>query len=804
MCVKQNYLTFVAQLKIMRFSLIFLFLLQILYAQSISGTVQDQSSKTAMEYCTVSLYQSNDSSLVTGTITDQMGNFMLSDLKLGSYYLVISFIGFETKKVNDIILSKEQANKKIGIVYLGNDATDMQEFEVSAIKTTVRYELDKKVVDVDKNIAAANGTAVDVLATVPSIQTDIDGNISLRGSKGFLVLINGRPSVLDANEALQQIPASTIENIEIITNPSARYDAEGTAGIINIITKKSKRDGVSGLVNVRGGIYNTYGGDASLAMVKNKFTFSLSGNYNHRERPGNYQSELNTNLRDTIVSTLNDGTKNQKNTNYNAKAGIEFRPTEKQYISMNYNFGGFNMTFADKLDFSFINRTTLAEENFTNINESLRKGPFHEIDFNYGIEFKNKSKLTAHASFNKRGFNEEVINNRFDGFNNIIFGTLSTETGPSQRFRMNLDYVLPIQDHSKFELGFMQQMNKSEDENIAYQKNALGAYEEQSQFYSDVISKEQVRAFYGIFSSKWEKFSYQIGIRTENNLRNIGVNNTGASFILDRLDFFPSAHLSYNASDQHQFFISYSKRVDRPRGWFLEPNAIYTDANTLFRGNPSLLPEFIHAFETGWLFNFKKKGSWNNEVYFRNIQNVTQFVRIPLDFELTSQFPENIGRSNAIGWESSVSLLPLKWWNTDIMFNLFYFNLKGSYENENFDRSSFSSIIRWNNYFKIKKNTKIQFNASYASPLVNAQGKDSYTLRFDGGIKQDFFENKLSLGVQISDMFNTYINKSWLSGSNFDSYKENNPRGPSLIFSASYKINNYKVKKSNYEGGDDF
>lgn len=794
----------------MRHLLILFFIFSSVQAQivsfSITGSVQDNATKSPMEYCTVSLFDSETGELITGIVSDLDGNFALNSLKAGNYYLEVSFIGFEAKRIENIELNKSNPSHKTGPISLGSDARLINEVEFTALKSSVRYELDKKVVDVDKNIAASNGTAVDVLATVPSVQTDIDGNVSLRGSSGFLVLINGRPSVLEASEALRQIPASTIENIEIITNPSARYDAAGTAGIINIITKKKNTDGTSGILNVRGGTFSSYGADGTVSIKKKKFTYTFAGNYNHRESPGNYRSELNTTIGDTTVSTLNDGFKNRIFNNYNIKGAIEYRPTENQYISVGYTYGGFKMIFRDELDFNFVNRTANTSESFTNFNESVRKGPFHEFILDYEYTFKNKSALSTHLSFNKRGFEESISNDRVNESMNLILGTQSTEIGPSQRLRVNVDYSIPVKENSKFELGMMIQLNKSDEENIQYNKNIInGELTEDPNFYSDVIYKRNIRAFYGMFSSKWKKVSYQFGLRTENTLRDITVQNTGENFLIDRLDFFPSAHTSININEQNQYFISYSKRINRPRGWYLEPNAVFTDANTLWQGNPEILPEYIHSIETGWLFQFKKKGSWSNELYYRREINSTQFVRVPLDFELSREFPENIGNSNAIGLESSLSLLPFSWWNTDVMANIFYYSLKGSYEDEVFDRSSFSYILRWNNYFKIKKSTKIQFNGSYESPIVNAQGREAYTLRFDAGVKQDFFDGNLSLGMQVGDLFNTYIRRNTAEGSNFTFSRINNPRGPSVMFSASYRINNYKAKRPDYsDGGGEF
>lgn len=773
---------------------------------SISGIVKDNDTKQVMEYATVSLYNTSDSSLVTGLVTNLEGKFTLDNLKPGNYYVDVSFIGFKSKKIGNLVLSPSNPKIVLPVTYLGADADVIGEVEVTAIKQSVKYELDKKVVDVDKNIAASSGTAADVLATVPSVQTDIDGNVSLRGSSNFKVFINGRPSVLDANDALQQIPASTIENIEIITNPSAKYDAEGTGGIINIITKKQKLEGFSGIINVRGGIWDTYGGDATLSYKKKRFTFLLSGNYNHMGHPGTYESVMNTTLNDTTVSTINNGTEKRSFTRYNINAGIEYDITDNSFIGVSYRYGAFKMLSNDELDYQFINRTTGEEESFTNYNESLRKGPFHEFALNYGNTFKNKHELKAGVNYNFRNFLEQIDNKREDN-DELIFNTKSEEKGPSSRLRINIDYTAPVGENSKFEFGFLQELSKGQDENIAYILDVnTNEFTEQNQFYSDLKNSKDIRAFYGTFSSKWKKLSYQIGVRSEHTNRVIESKNLNTSYKVKRLDLFPSTYFSYQFNDKHQMFLNYSKRINRPRPWYLEPNVIYSDANTLWGGNPDLLPEYIHSVELGWLYTFSKKGTWSNEVYFRNEQNVISFIRLPVDYQLTLQRPENVGVSNSVGLESSLSYLLLKWWNTDLMANLFYFNLKGSYQNISYDRSSFSYNFRWNNYFTIKKNTKFQFNASYSSPIVTAQGKDKYILSFDAGFRQSLLNKQLEIGLQGRNIFGTVKRQSINSGPNFDYSRVNKPKAPSIILSLSYKINNYKAKKPTFtdDGSGEF
>ncbi|MEZ4915747.1 MAG: outer membrane beta-barrel family protein [Chitinophagales bacterium] len=220
----------------------------------------------------------------------------------------------------------------------------------------------------------------------------------------------------------------------------------------------------------------------------------------------------------------------------------------------------------------------------------------------------------------------------------MIFNTKSEEKGPSSRLRINIDYTAPVGENSKFEFGFLQELSKGQDENIAYILDVnTNEFTEQNQFYSDLKNSKDIRAFYGTFSSKWKKLSYQIGVRSEHTNRTIESKNLNTTYKVKRLDLFPSTYFSYQFNDKHQMFLNYSKRINRPRPWYLEPNVIYSDANTLWGGNPDLLPEYIHSVELGWLYTFSKKGTWSNEVYFRNEQNVISFIRLPVDYQLTLQ-----------------------------------------------------------------------------------------------------------------------------------------------------------------------
>ena len=772
----------------------------------ITGKVIDKDTKIPMEYCTVSLFKA-DGSLVGGNITDETGTFVIDKLVPGNFYLEVSFLGFEKQKIESVTLSKENMVTNVGTISLMPNAEQIQEVEVSGIRSNVKYEIDKKVINVDKQIAASSGSAVDVLENSPAVQVDVEGNVSLRGSQGFQVLINGRPSVLDANEALKQIPASSIENIEIITNPSAKYDAEGTAGIINVITKKDSQKGFSGMISARAGLYENYGGDITLSYNAGKVTYSLSGSYNDRNSPTFLTSELETNLNGNVVNTQSTGLTEWKFRNYNIKPGIEIRPNDFNTINLAFSYGGWKMFVDNELNFTQENKTTNTVSEYSSINDTERGAPFYQGQVDYTLKFNNKSHIMFHTSYAKRDFEEEVYNYEYDAVGNLADAILSTEGGPVDRVRINLDYTYPVQENGKIELGFMQNIGWSADDNQGYDFIlATEEFVENQQFASKVDYTRNVRAFYGTYSNKWKKLGYQLGVRTENTDRTISVSGTTEEYKIQGLDFFPSLHFSYNITEKNQLFASYSRRINRPPGWQLEPNTIWLDANTLWSGDPNIKPRMIGSYELGWLKYFKEKGSFSLEIYYRNEQNVIEFVRSAYSEDVILMQPTNVGTQHSAGVEARLNIKPFKWWDVDITGNTFGYKLNADLNGNTFDRKGFAWNTGINNYFVIKKNTKIQFDGRYNSKQKNAQGEFGDFFSFNAGISQSFLKRALTISLQARDLFNTTAYEQTNNvNQDYYLYNKRDPKSPRLMLNVSYRINNYRAKRpQGYEDNDDF
>lgn len=770
---------------------------------TLKGKIIDKAYSNPLEYATVTI-KNTDDSVISGTVTDINGNFEFDNLALGTYNIEVSFLGFKSKTFSNISLEEGNQIKNLGNLQLSENVEALEEIEVTAMRSSVKYEIDKKVISVDKQVVAGSGTAIDVLESVPSVQVDINGDVSLRGSTNFTVFVNGRLSALDANEALRQIPAALIENIEIITNPSAKFDAEGTAGIINIILKKERESGISGSVSARAGNFGNYGGDAVLSMNVKKLTFLFSGNYGRRPNPSFYDSELINQFGDSTFTTISTSERERTFINGNGKIDLEYRPNENNTITLGGNIGKWSMDVGNDVDFELSNSFTPNPDIFNSFNETERYSIYYLASIDYSGSFNEKHKISFHTSYRGRQDYEYIYNyqNR-DGA--IFFGTKSSEIGPAQRLRMNFDYEYKIDENSTLEFGALNQYNATSKEARSFFLDVPeNDFIEESQFNQDIDFSLNVRAFYGQFRTKYKKFGFQVGLRTENTQRNIKVAQDNSEYPINRLDFFPSAYFSYNQNDFNQFYVNYSRRIQQPRGWYLEPNRVFQDAFTYWQGDPALIPTFIDSYEGGWIRNFKKKGSFAIEAYYRYETNTIEVFNAPFEENAVIRRPANAGIAHNAGIEPRLNYPFFKWWEIDASSNLFYLRVRGSLRDFDFDRSRFTWNASLNNFFSITKNTKLQFDGRYFSPRVMAQGRTSGYFSFNLGLRQDFFNRTLSISAQLRNAFGTVFRETFTDLDNYYFYEIDTPRWPQFFINVNYRFNNFKPQRPSSDGGGDF
>ncbi len=768
---------------------------------TIEGTVVDLNSSAPLEFANIVLFSLPDSVQAAGTVTNKNGNFILTGVKNGNYFLRISFIGYENSFINQIQV-KNSTKVDAGKIFLAQKSYGVNDVVVSGERAPISYEIDKKVISVGENFSASSGTAIDILENIPSVTVDIEGNVSLRGSSNFKVLIDGRPSILDPADALEQIPASSIENIEIITNPSAKYDPEGTSGIINVILKKSKMQGLSGVFELNGGLKNKYGGEAIADMKDGSFQANVGLNYNKRNFGGTQIAENWTDDGSKISYYNSNGSNNRGMEHYGLRGSISFDLGSKNLISLGGRYGNRKQSGKSNLNFSEWTSLNQTPSDLFSYSEDKRGGDFYSIFANYKHPFETKGhQISAELLFNSNNSDEENLYRLFD-LNQILNGQITTEKGPGNELETKLDYTLPLGVDSKFETGFQGEFEfDNEITGLMNYNTSTNQYDADPLYDKDIDYNKDEIAIYSMYSSKYNKFGYQLGFRTEYTGRSIKLKNTDQSFTIDKWDYFPSAHLSYEFIAGHQMMTSYTRRINRPRGWELEPFVTWMDAYNVRVGNPSLLPEYIDSYEFGYQ-TFFGKSVLSLEAYYRITNNRIERIQSVYSEKITLNSVENIGKDYSLGTELFFNFDPINNWNVNLMGNLYDYKIEGILYGQDFSRNSFNWNVRFNNTIKLSQSTQIQINASYNSPSVSAQGKREGFLFTNLAIKQELFDKALTATLQIRDVLGTskfeFENKSF----DFYSYRHMERESPIVMLNLRFNINNYKADRRERGDGD--
>lgn len=806
------------------YSLLFLFITPALIAQGgrpgegkrpgvmgdVMGKVIDAQTQEPLEYTNVALFSQRDSSLVTGTISSKNGEFHLEKVRGGRYYLIVNFVGYQNEVIAGIEINPKKTHIDLGRVMLKMKAEVLDAFEVTSEKEAIEFKMDKKVVNVDKFYTATSGTTVDILENVPSISVDAERNVTLRGSSGFTVLVDGRPTVMDAADVLEQYPASSVESIEIITNPSAKYDPEGTAGIINIITKKQKQQGISGIANVNIGMYDNYGADV-LVQVKNKRASWYAGiDYNKRGRVGKQETYNATFDSDTINIVGGDGDRKGYRSSGTVRAGIDLKLSNKNYwliegsAQMSDRKGGTELDYIESTN-------GVVLDNYNSLNESSREGLNWNLNSDYSHKFNGDDKVFSwQISWSQTQGDEYNLNELFDIDDNYLrYGQRTTEVGPNLKGQTRLNFENKINDSLKYEVGYQGTYDASADDfgTSNYDINT-GEYVPDSSYIRSSEFYRFINAFYGILSGSKGKFGYQLGLRTEFTNRNVKIIGDTVDYPINRIDLFPTLHFSYELPKKGQLMASYTRRIQRPRPWYLEPYVTARDQWNYRSGNPALAPEYIDAAEIGYQKRIDKVFI-STEVYYRYTTDKVERIRQAYPVEgpgVTIEIPENVGFDQAIGVEFMVKTPLYEWWDVSFMGNLFDYRVNGSYTDVvnnvtyDFDNSSTNYTLRLNQTFKILPNLKAQFNSRYNSPSVDAQGKRSGFVDFSSSVRLETLEKRLAFNLQVRNMFATAFHEKVSYGPNFESRSKMTMAGPVVTFTATYKLNNYRATTKGQKG----
>jgi outer membrane receptor protein involved in Fe transport len=783
----------------------------------ITGKIIDTESKEPMEYCNVSIFRKQDSKLVTGSITNASGAFTIGELPFGSYFVEASFIGFDKTTVKDVTISSSAASVDLGTIGLEASRQQIGTVDVVAERSRVEYKVDKKVINVTNDINATGGTAVTVLENTPSVEVDIDGNVSLRGSSSFTVLIDGRPSVLSGSDALKQIPSSAIQNIEIITNPSVKYDPDGMAGIINIVMKRNVLSGVNGIVNLNLGTGEKYGADMILNYKTKKYNVFLGGNWNDNTDWGDTKSTRETYSNGTTTSLLTEGSRNNSRGGAQIKAGLDYYLSDRTTVTFSSEIGNFNFDGYGTGKVHNFNVPTTFDIYSVQKNNSSRGGDYLNFAGNFQTKFNDMGTHRLEGVFNFRnrsGDDSETVDEyetdpEYQTVGNYLSRVISAENSNSDEFRGKLDYTLPLKGGSKFEAGLQSRIeNDKEDLDFKSFNKTTQQFENNPLFTSNMDFKDQIHSGYSTYTGNVVGIQYVAGLRGEYNKREITHYKEGvpSQYNLDRFDFFPSLHLSFQLPGESQLMASYSRRISRPRGRDLDPFPSYMNQYTIRTGNPALKPEFTDSYEFSVMKRFDNSFA-SLETFYRTTNNLITNITNVVD-NISYMTVDNLNRDHSIGGEVMGNVNVTKWLLINTSFSLYYYQLNGEVLGKSVSRSSTNYSGRLNGTIKFSPDSRLQITGFYRGPSVSAQGRQKGLIYSNLSYRQDLMKKRLTATISVRDVLGSMRMEGTSSGDNFKTMFKNTREPRVLMLTLSYKINNYKTDRQESsepqnEGNDD-
>ena len=731
---------------------------------TLTGKVVDAKTNQPLEYATIVL-KNTKSKKITGGITDTKGLFNIK-IQKGNYEISIEFISFKSKKLPPQNLFE---NKNLGIIKLAEDANSLDEVVVVAEKSTVEIRLDKKIYNVGKDMTVKGGTASDVLDNVPSVNVDAEGAVSLRGNENVRILIDGKPSALvglNGTDALRNLPADAIEKVEVITSPSARYDAEGTAGILNIILRKGKITGFNGSSNLTIGNPDLIRASQSLNYRTKKVNIFSNLGYSFRNGPGNSQSYF-TNFNNGIVTDYRDEERNfdRKSNNFNGNIGLEY------YINKNSSITGSFFYRNSKDDdiatnistFYDANRVITGTEN--RIENEKEDGNDKQYSINYTNNFDGKGKkLTIDLQYEDSYESEPA--------NISVNGTLSEQNSQitsSKNKLVQIDYVLPIGEKSQFEIGHKSDLQDLNSDFRVRDANGNPLPVDPS---NAISFKQNIYAFYTQYGTKINKFSYLFGLRAEITDIDLTVFTTNQFSDKNYTEWFPTVNFGYELNENDNITLGYSRRLRRPRHWFLNPFESRSSATNVFRGNPDLDPTFTSSFDLG--YNTKiNKFNLGASIYYQYSTNIIQGVSILEErnvngvlTDVTVRQPINLNDENRYGLEFTANFNPTRKVRLSASFNYFKFNTdaftyiytapNGNQVTTNLDEVNNSSwFTRFNSRITLPWKIQWQTRIMYRGPRNNAQSDRKGMFVTNLAFSKDILKDKGSLVLNVSDLFNT-------------------------------------------------
>lgn len=771
-------------------------------AQSgLSGVIKDKTSKKVLEFVTAMLLLPTDSSVVKAVVTNGKGKFLLDNIQPGNYLLKSTYIGYEPVITTVAVSANQQLDVGVIEIYF---IPLMKVVTVSTRRSLLNTSIDRKIYNVDEDIMAHSGSASDVLKNLPSVEVDLEGNISLRGSGDVLVLINGRPSPLMGKaraEVLLQLPANTIERIEVITNPSARYKPDGTAGIINIVLKKNTENGWNGSVTENASTRNRYNGNINLNYKPGKL--NLFGSFSMRKDNRLRTSIIDRIEFDSVKSFYYEDTRSRtRPLSYLGTLGVDYTFNARNSIGISGSFVTRKQVKNEVSQKYYYSSDRLLTGSYDRLRYDPESEKERETSIYWQHNFK-KEDHELHFEFNTSQ-DDEVEDNHYT---NIFYlpskpkefdNTLIKQSDREQN--ITTDYTLPLGDDAQLEAGY-------EGNYSQINVNFYGEFFDtaQSKFLIDItrtnrfLYKDYQHALYTTYQKAFDKFSYAAGLRFEQVFLRGNLLTMDSAFKNDYFKIYPTLHLAYKLK-KGELQLNYSRRINRPDGDELNPFPEFKDPRNLSAGNPKLLPELIHSVEIGYQWQ-NKNFSFVPSLYYRYKENGFTTVTYKINDSTLLTTQQNLSNDKSAGLELIFSAKDGKFFNANISSNFFYNTIDATDLGFSNKKSIISMSTNINATFVVTKTTMLQVSSNIRSARLTPQGKVSGNFVFNTGLRQDLFNKKMSVIFTASDIFKTLRQRSELNTSFLKQTTINRRDAQIMYLGVSYRFGKTpkKTKEENLQ-----
>jgi outer membrane receptor protein involved in Fe transport len=770
------------------------------YTGKVSGKILDKNDGLPVEYANIVFYRMRDSSMVTGGITNEKGEFVIEKVPMGRYFGEAKFIGYNTLKIDVFAINPRQLEVSLGELNLTQASENIESVTITGQKQMLAHNLDKKVYNVDRDINVEGGTALEIMQNIPSIEVDMEGNVSLRGSQNVTILIDGRPSTYSS---IEEIPASIIESIEVITNPSARYDPDGLSGLINIVLKKKRDPGYHGMVMLNAGTGNKYNGSLNLNYRQNKF--NLFTNISFRQFQMSGKTFIDNRFTSTANTILNqqDQDFERKGEMISLRGGVDYFINSTNTITLS---GGYNNRGFDVNDFTYTNINLTPA--YSRENNSDNGFASYDVSFNYKKTGKTQGQeLTADVFYNSNSGNFGSL--MVQEWADVTKETLNEMTNSDMLGRtltMQTDMIQPIGNGGRLETGLKGVVRYQDND---YKFSFLDVtWQNDLNRSNQFLYTEQLYSAYAIYSNTIGKFSYQGGLRAEQAFTEGEQKVNNLKTPREFFNVFPSAHVKWEINSKNSAQIAYSKRVSRPNTRLLNPFINYSDPKNLSMGNPTLNPEFTNSLELSYFFNLPKTKISSTVFYRKTDDIISRYVQLLSEGSDTLiQTFRNINNSQSFGLEGVLTQNIASWWRINGSAGYFSTELDAP-DLQQEARKGTSWNAKATSTWNLGRDLEIQLSGNYRSPMVSAggtgmrfwesgggQGKTDEMYWFDLGLRLQILNRKGSVTLRVSDIFKTMTYKAYTYGDGFTSDITRIRESRVVFIGFSYRINEFRQRR---------